>query len=86
MTNFENCEYTLCKHCDHFVDPNEPYQEGTAKFIHLEDGEQEFDHEPEPSDQVHTLAQWREIRPDLFVEHEDAIGPNSIHHNRKGKL
>ena len=81
--------YTLCKHCDHFVDPNEPLDTappGTDQFIHLEDGEQEFDHRAEPSDQTHTLDEWKRLRPDLFQEHPDGkIGPNSKHHSRRGK-
>jgi hypothetical protein len=82
--NRDNVEYTLCKRCDHFVDPDDSPKSG---FVHLEDGEQEFDHDPEPSDQTHTLAQWRVLRPDLFVTHLDgAIGPNSTHHSRRGKI
>ena len=78
-------EYTLCVGCDHFVDPND--EPGCAPFVHLEDGEQEFDHDAEPSNQVHTLEEWRKLRPDLFVKHEDGkIGPNSLHHSRRGKL
>ena len=82
--DLSNVAYTLCKHCDHFVDPD---PESPCKFVHLEDGEQEFDHDPEPSDQTHTLAQWQVLRPDLFFKHPDeAIGPNSVHHSRRGKV
>lgn len=74
--------YTLCKHCDHFVEIDD-YSEAT---IHLEDGEQNFDHEPELSDQSMPLEEWKKQRPDLFVTHEDgAIGPNSTHHSQRGK-
>jgi len=81
--------YVLCKHCDHFVDENYDSNEETpdiADYIHLEDGEQEFDHDATPSDQSHPLDEWKRLRPDLFKEHEDgAIGPNSKHHNQRGK-
>ena len=72
----EECEYTLCKFCDHFVDADG----------HLEDGEQEFDHDAEPSDQTQTLGEWRKLRTDLFRMHADGkVGPNSRHHSRRGK-
>ena len=78
---FDDVEYMLCEHCDHFVDC-----EGDG-FIHLEDGEQEFDHNPEPSGKCYTGAEWKKLRPDLFVEHLDgAIGPNSLYHSRRGKI
>lgn len=83
----ENVGYTLCRHCDHFVEANEPPDSDADKFLHLEEGQQEFDHAAEPSAQVHTLAQWRELRPDLFKKHRDGrIGPNSKFHSRRGKL
>ncbi len=89
----DNIPYTLCQHCDHFVDPNdclEDYppaeQANMAKFVHLEDGEQEFDHDAAPGE-TKTGAEWKQCRPDLFKEHPDkAIGPNSFFHSRRGKL
>lgn len=81
----DNIPYTLCKHCDHFVDENYPLEEGLAKFIHLEDGEQEFDHDAEPGE-TKLGEEWKHERPDLFIEHLDgAIGPNSFFHSRRGK-
>lgn len=69
--------YQLCKHCDHFAD----------EMGHMEDGEQEFDHNPEPDGPALPLAEWKVNRPDLFVMHPDGkIGPNSIHHSRRGKI
>ncbi len=57
-----------------------------ARFEHFEDGEQEFDHNPEPGE-TKTLAEWEAQRPDLFKAHPDgAIGPNSKHHSQRGKL
>ena len=57
-----------------------------SRYVHLEDGEQDFDHDPEPSDQVMTQAEWRVARPDLFKQHPDGkVGPNSIHHSQRGK-
>jgi hypothetical protein len=86
------CElpFTLCRHCDHFVEANDPLTTappGTAPFIHLEDGEQEFDHDPEAGDETHSLEDWQRLRPVLFREYPDgAIGPNSRHHSRRGKV
>lgn len=88
----DNIPYTLCKHCDHFVDPNDcledfpaDEQAHIAKFIHLEDGEQEFDHDAEPGE-TKLGHEWQRDRPDLFQEHPDgAIGPNSFFHSRRGK-
>lgn len=72
--------YTICDKCDHFVDKDE---EG---FIHLEDGEQEFDHDAVPKESA-TLQEWQNNRPDLFLEHPDGkIGPNSLYHSRNGKV
>lgn len=92
---------TLCKHCDHFVEEDffgddvvvrqddasvtikdKHGEHKRARYIHLEDGEQEFDHDPEPGE---TRDDWQSHRPDLFEQHPDAIGPNSIYHNRRGK-
>jgi hypothetical protein len=83
-------KYTLCRHCDHFVDKNDAFDGSchqVARFIHLEDGEQEFDHDAEPSTKTHLLEEWRRLRPDLFKMHPDGkIGPNSAHHSRRGKI
>ena len=90
----------MCAKCDHFVDDNilvkgdfyfdDPAkpagEEGLARFIHLEDGEQEFDHDAVPGGELATLSKWKLGRPELFIEHPDGkIGPNSIHHPRRGK-
>lgn len=83
-----NTEYTICQHCHHFVDPNDDYEpgNGNAEFVHLENGEQEFDHDAQPSEETKTLKEWEQERPELFKEYEDGeIGPNSIHFDRKGK-
>ena len=54
---------------------------------HLEDGEQEFDHDAEPSEESMTLCEWHAKRPELFVKlSDDKIGPNSSHFDRKGKI
>jgi hypothetical protein len=74
-------EYELCAKCNHFVDPT-----GDGHYEHLEDGEQEFDHDAEPSGEVHTGAEWKRLRPDLFKTYPDGkIGPNSLWFDRKGK-
>lgn len=78
-------KYTQCKHCDHFVDDNTAQGEGIAANVHLEDGEQEFDHDAEPGE-TKTMAEWQAERPDLFKMHPDGkIGPNSIYHSQRGK-
>lgn len=85
---FESLPYTMCKFCDHFVDSDTTIGETDDESVwdHLEDGEQEFDHNAEPSSKAYTLAAWRERKPDLFKTYEDGkIGPNSAHHSRRGK-
>lgn len=84
----DNHVYAICRHCHHFVDPADAdaIEGGPAPFVHLEDGEQEFDHDAEPAGQA-TLSEWKRRRPDLFHEYPDGkIGPNSSHHSRTGKL
>jgi hypothetical protein len=88
MTATKATVYTLCKYCDHFVDENDAgsIADGCVPFLHLEDGEQEFDHAAQPQGQA-PLAEWMRRRPDLFHEHPDGkIGPNSAHHSRRGKI
>lgn len=81
------CKHTAfekCAHCDHFIEP----EETAGRFRHLDDGEQRYDHDAEPSGEVHTFAEWLKQHPDLFVLHSDGkIGPNSaLHDNRRGKI
>lgn len=57
-----------------------------CRYIHLEDGEQEFDHDADPSGEIHTPEEWGKLRPDLFIKHPDAIGPNSKYHSQRGKI
>ncbi len=57
-----------------------------CRYIHLEDGEQEFDHDAEPGES-HSLKEWHVLRPDLFMMHSDErVGPNSVCHSRRGKV
>ena len=92
--------YERCYICDHFVesndlcpgeyyhdDPSKPEGEpGLARYIHFDDGEQEYDHDAKPSGEVHGSIDWQRLRPDLFVEHPDGkVGPNSEYHCRRGK-
>lgn len=84
----DNHEYALCTKCDHFVEENEEhlYNPEYATHLHLEDGEQEFDHDATPG-MILTGDQWDKERPDLFTEYADGkIGPNSIFHSRRGKV
>lgn len=56
-------------------------------LVHLEDGEQEFDHDAECSDKTHLKSEWILLRPDLFKKYEDGkSGPNSMYHSRRGKV
>ena len=77
----DSLEYTLCKHCDHFVAPNDNKpEEGVtfAEWIHLDSGEKEHEHDAEPGKMKKTLLAWKQERPDLFVTFPDGyIGPNS---------
>ncbi len=76
--------YEQCALCDHFIEPDAE----DCLFRHLDDGEQTYDHDAEPSGEAHTFSQWMDQRPDLFVLHSDGrIGPNSnLHGNRRGKI
>lgn len=88
MSYIEN-EYTLCALCDHFIELNESKSQdfSPTDYIHLEDGNQDFDHDATPSDQTYFESKWEKIRPDLFTEYPDgAVGPNSSHHDRRGKV
>lgn len=76
--------YNKCAHCDHFIEPHE----ADGEYRHLDDGEQNYDHDAEPAGESHTVAEWMEQRPDLFVLHSDGkVGPNSsLHGDRHGKI
>ena len=76
---------TLCTCCDHFIEKNTAEGEGLAAYVHLDNGEQEYDHEATPGESK-TMAEWKESRPDLFKSHPDGeIGPNSEYHSQRGK-
>lgn len=78
----------ICKHCDHFVEENTSTGTGLAPFLHLDDGEQEYDHDAEPFGPDRTLLTWQLRRPDLFHKFADGkIGPNStLYIPRRGKV
>jgi len=77
---------TLCKHCDHFVENDNVSDPAAAGYVHLDDGEQEYDHNAEPSETVER-AELEKIRPDLWRRYADGkIGPNSWWHSRRGKI
>jgi hypothetical protein len=58
-----------------------------CRYLHLEDGDQEFDHNATPSGDLRPLEQWQAARPDLFRMYADgSIGPNSIYHSQRGKI
>lgn len=80
--------YYKCRHCDHFVERSNNGEPGAAEWVHLDDGEQEYDHDAEPGVVAgKTLSDWQQARPELFERHaDDKIGPNSIHHDRRGKV
>lgn len=57
-----------------------------ARYVHFEDGEQEFDHDAQPGETM-TGEDWKQVRPELFTMYTDnCIGPNSAHHSRRGKV
>lgn len=76
-------EYEICAKCDHFIEYDQMLITGTAHFLHLDDGEKEYDHDATPSGDSRMLLDWRLQRPDLFETYADgAIGPNSVFHPR----
>lgn len=84
MTNTANqLAYVMCGHkdCSFFVGDNPAYNddpEHLAPYDHFDDGEHEYDHDAETSYKIHTLAEWRTLRPELFMKYADGrIGPNS---------
>ncbi len=84
----DGVEYERCAHCHHFVDFAEETTEGgvRAGYVHLDDGEQEYDHAAEPSGVRKTLREWKQDRHELFKRYPDGrIGPNSIYHDQPGK-
>lgn len=87
MSDLETLVYYLCTQCAHFVEVNqsavlEP-SAGYAEYVHLDDGEPEYDHDAAPG-KPDTLAGWRRSRPELFVTYTDGkIGPNSAYGPKK---
>jgi len=80
--------YQKCYHCDHFVEENEHYGvPGIARYIHIDDGTQEYDHQASPNPLSYSIDDWKKIRFDLFVTHPDGkVGANSRHHSQRGKV
>ena len=72
--------YEMCgdEFCYHFIEDNP--DDGFAAYIHLDDGDKEYDHDAIPSGQIHKLSWWRMAWPQLFLTFPDGkIGPNSKH-------
>lgn len=80
--------FSMCAHCDHFVTDNDPWHAGLARHMHMEDGEQEFDHDAEPGAESMTSVDWYMERPELFMMFPDGkVGPNSAFFpGRRGKV
>lgn len=76
--DMQDLPYTMCAHCAHFVEDNETDGDpDIAPYIHLDDGDPEYDHNAEPGD-TKTLREWRDDNPELFVTYaDDKTGPNS---------
>lgn len=74
-------KYTKCAKCDHFVESNDEYfitAQGIAKYIHLDNGEKEHDHDASPSSMTYYLEWWQYHFPALFTTYPDEMtGPNS---------
>ena len=84
----DGVEYELCARCHHFVDfAEETTERGVrAGYVHLDDGEQDYDHAAEPSGVRKALREWKKERPELFRRYPDGrIGPNSVYHEQPGK-
>lgn len=53
---------------------------GWAEYVHLDNGEIEYDHDAAPSGDRRTLEEWKRDQPSLFhVFPDDRVGPNSVH-------
>lgn len=86
-TGHEPALLTMCALCDHFVEENDAWGPGLARYVHCDDGEQVFDHDAEPGES-RTSVDWTLDRPELFEKFQDGkIGPNSdFFPNRRGKV
>lgn len=77
--------YEMCgnENCWHFIEDNSAsFYPGMniAEYVHLDDGEKEYDHDAIPSGDIFTLDEWRNRHPFLFKEFpDDKVGPNSAH-------
>lgn len=62
------------------------YDRPIARWVHLDDCEQEYNHDAEPGETMDE-RHWHGIRPELFAEYPDGkVGPNSSMHDQRGKL
>ena len=74
-------KYTICSLCDHFVEYNYVQGPGLAKYVHLDNGDKEHDHDAYPSLLTYPLDWWKAARPNLFKTYPDnMVGPNSIYY------
>lgn len=87
IVGHEPAPLVMCALCDHFVADNDAWEEGLARYVHMEDGEQEFDHGAERGE-AKTGAEWTVERPELFDTFQDGkVGPNSdFFPGRRGKV
>ena len=70
--------YELCAKCSHFVELDTVDWPPRPGYVHLDDGEAEYDHDATPSGHRKVLDSWKHDRPDLFETYADGkIGPNS---------
>jgi hypothetical protein len=89
--NEQERTYEMCAEpgCWHFVAPNDaddPPGITRAKYVHLDDGAKDHDHDARPTGYPRTLAWWRAVRPELFTEYGDRkTGPNSALFNPKAE-
>lgn len=81
--------HIMCRHCDHFVEYNTAHETNAslAEYVHLDDGEQEYDHDAEPG-LTKSHREWVNCRPELFDYFTDnKCGPNSdMFPGRRGKV
>jgi hypothetical protein len=84
----------MCNLCQHFVDENDTYEphSNIARYVHLDDGETEYDHDARPNGDVRTVAAWEKAHPYLFPyageSTEDFLARRKAegHHTRRGPM
>ena len=70
---------TMCYFCNHFIEENDGAEKGQAKYVHLDDGDKDHDHDAQPG-MSNPVSWWKRELSHLFKEYPDGkVGPNSVH-------